>query len=214
MTRRRHTLGLTLLAGALLAAAPPVTQKGSWDFRVYLDDAPIGFHRFSLNQEGTERELKSEARFSVKVAFFTAYRYSHDAMEQWRGNCLVGLSSRTDDDGTRAAVEAKPEGSGLAVSTAKGKSMLDGCVMTFAYWNPELLRQERLLNAQTGEYVPVKVADLGEETITVRGAPVTARRYRINGPKNPIDLWYSSTREWLALESTVDGGRRLRYRLE
>jgi hypothetical protein len=54
---------------------------------------------------------------------------------------------------------------------------------------------------------------VGEETISVRGTPLPAKRYRITGPKNPIDLWYSATDEWLALESTVAGGRRLRYTL-
>jgi hypothetical protein len=49
--------------------------------------------------------------------------------------------------------------------------------------------------------------------ITVRGQPQTARKFRLTGPKNPIDLWYSTADEWLALESTVAGGRRLRYAL-
>ena len=54
---------------------------------------------------------------------------------------------------------------------------------------------------------------MGEEKITVRGAPVQAKRYRITGPKNPIDLWYSADNNWLALQSTLEGGRRLRYLL-
>ena len=55
---------------------------------------------------------------------------------------------------------------------------------------------------------------MGDDTMQVRGAAVAAKRYRISGPKNPIDLWYSPGGEWLALESTLEGGRRLRYRLE
>jgi hypothetical protein len=35
--------------------------------------------------------------------------------------------------------------------------------MTFAYWNPDLLGQSRLLNVQTGEYLDVQVRALGEE---------------------------------------------------
>ena len=48
----------------------------------------------------------------------------------------------------------------------------------------------------------------------VRGGRVMARRYRIDGAGNPIDLWYSANDEWLALESAVAGGRRLRYTLD
>ena len=86
--------------------------------------------------------------------------------------------------------------------------------MSFAYWNPQMLRQTQLLNAQTGALEQTHVVDLGGETITVRGAPVPAKRYRITGTKNPIDLWYSPADEWLALESTLAGGRRLRYALK
>ncbi len=209
----RRVFLLLAVAGALLAAGPAAAQSKSWDFRAFLDDSPIGFHRFTLSGEGAAREIKIETRFEVKVLFISAYKYVHDATERWRGNCLEGLNARTDDNGDRSVVEAVGSADGTAVSVGAARETLPACVMSFAYWNPQILRQSRLLNAQTGKYEAVKVAVLGEETITVRGAPVTAKRYRITGPKNPIDLWYSLSDEWLALESTVGGSRRLRYSL-
>jgi hypothetical protein len=201
-------LGLCLAAGAAFAAQPRV-----WDFKVFLDDSPIGSHRFTLAEDGPKREMRIEARFEVKILFVTAYRYTHTAIERWRGSCLESLTARTDDDGTQLTVEARSEGQALAVVTGKGRETLAGCVSTFAYWSPRILRESRLLNAQTGEYEAVSVTDLGEASLTVRGNPTPARRYRITGPKNPIELWYSAGGEWLALESTVAGGRRLRYAL-
>lgn len=212
--RRPPRLPAVLGMLALAAGFPAAAQTRVWDFRAFLDDAPIGFHRFTLQGEGAGREMKIETRFDVKVLFVTAYRYSHSATERWRGNCLEGITSRTDDDGTKYAVDAVSDGKGLTVTTGKGRETIPGCAMSFAYWNREILRQSRLLNSQTGEYEAVKIADLGETSITVRGSPVTARHYRITGPKNPIDLWYSTADEWLALESTVGGGRKLRYALE
>ncbi len=202
-----------MLCAALMmaAATPAAADPRVWDFRAFLDDAPIGYHRFTLIEQGGARELRSETRFEVKLLFITAYRYVHSATERWRGNCLEALRARTDDNGERLEVDAVSEGERLAVTTARGREALPGCVMSFAYWNPHMLRQTRLLNAQTGAFETAKVAVLGDETITVRGAPVVAKRYRITGPKNPIDLWYSAAEEWLALESTVAGGRRLRY---
>lgn len=84
--------------------------------------------------------------------------------------------------------------------------------MTFAYWNPQILKARRLLNAQTGELLPVTVTPQGEETVEVRGKPVAAHRYRISGPRLQIDLWYAGAR-WVALEALAEGGRRLRYEL-
>jgi hypothetical protein len=202
-------LGIVLM----LAPSAQAAESRVWNFRAFLDDSPIGYHRFTLLDQGATRELRSETRFEVKVLFITAYRYSHDATEHWRGDCLESLKARTDDNGERTAVDAVSAGEGLTVETLKGREALSGCVMSFAYWNPQILRQLRLLNAQTGAYETVKIAAVGEETIVVRGTPLPAKRYRITGPKNPIDLWYSATDEWLALESTVAGGRRLRYTL-
>jgi hypothetical protein len=86
--------------------------------------------------------------------------------------------------------------------------------MTFAYWNPDLLGQSRLLNVQTGEYLDVQVRALGEETITVRGGAQRAQRYVLETRDFRIDLWYSPSKEWLALESRTDGGRKIRYLIQ
>ena len=214
----------SLICAALLLPGSPAnaqTQNAQrWDFQVFLDDAPIGFHHYTLRESGAERELKIEARFDVKLLFITAYRYTHAASERWRGHCLTQLSARTDDNGDKSEISTEQQGERLTISaitnttTQGGRESADGCVMSFAYWNPEMLRQTRLLNAQTGKLETVTVTPVGEEKITVRGTLVAARRYRISGAKHPIDLWYGSDRQWLALQSTLESGRRLRYQLK
>ena len=73
------------------------------DFQAFLDNKPIGHHRFTLNAQGDARELKSETRFVVKLLFITAYRYTHDAVEHWRGDCLERLRAQnTRVEGQRA----------------------------------------------------------------------------------------------------------------
>jgi hypothetical protein len=187
----------TLLAvSLLLAATAAAAETRAWNFRVFLDEREIGWHSFTLRERGRERELRSEARFAVRVLSFDAYRYAHQATERWLDGCLRELVARTDDNGEREAVDWRGSGS--------------GCDMSFAYWNPQILQARRLLNPQTGEYVAVSVAALGEETIEVRGERVKAQRHRLDGPGVRIDLWFAGD-EWLALESPAKGGRRLRY---
>ena len=155
-------------------------------FAVFLDGEPVGSHRFELREQDGERRLSSVARFDVKLLGVPVYRYRHEATEQWRGDCLARITSRTVDGGEKFTVDQTP----------------DGCAMSFAYWNPRILEQKALLNSQTGQLEPVRVDSLGEG------------RYRISGAKYPIELRYSPQGEWLALESTVAGGRRLSYRLQ
>ena len=192
------TRTLLIVAAWLLAATAASAQARDWHFRVLLDDAEIGRHRFTLRENGAGRELRSEARFTVTFLAIPVYRYEHQATETWSDGCLRALDSRTDDDGERLAVNWRaPEG---------------GCHMSFAYWNPQILKADRLLNAQTGEMQPVQVQALGEESIEVRGTRVRAQRYRLSAPRLQIDIWHDDG-NWVALESLAKGGRRLRYEL-
>lgn len=202
-------------APGVQAASADIAPR-TWSFRVRLDGRDIGFHRFTLRADGVQRELATRARFDVKMLGFSVYRYAHDATERWRSDCLTALDARTDDNGELTAVLVSRSGSGLVVASGNGSAQrtLQGCVMSFAYWNPAILQQTHLLNAQTGAYEPIQVARLGEETLQRAGASVQALRYRITGSGYPLDLWYSTTDEWLALESVVAGGRTLSYRIE
>ena len=75
------------------------------------------------------------------------------------------------------------------------------------------LQDTQLLNSQTGAYQPVEVALIGRESIDVAGEPVVADRYSLNAEGLDLDLWYTPEGEWLALTSTVEKGRQLRYEL-
>jgi hypothetical protein len=201
---------VTLVAGAEAAAA-----ADSWNFRVLLNGDPIGVHRFTLQDDGPRRALRSEAQFDVRLLFFNAYRYRHEALEQWDGDCLAQLTTQTDTNSEQQSVRAALNGGRFVVESGGRRDVHEGadrCVMSFAYWNPRILDARRLLNSQTGELTPVTVATLGEESIAVRGRMVSATRYRITATGLSIDLWYAD-RRWVGLESLLQNGRRLRYEL-
>ena len=208
--KRSGTAALAILS-VVLGCGVAVAQTQKWEFQVFLDDTPVGHHHFTVRDAGAERELTTDARFDVRFLFINAYRYVHSASETWRNNCLSGLTARTDDNGTLSTVNALRQGDRMTITATSGRESIDGCVMSFAYWNPAILRQTRLLNAQTGKYEAVTITAIGEETIVVRGAPLPAKRYRIAGAKHPIDLWYGNDQSWVALQSTLEGGRKLRY---
>jgi hypothetical protein len=85
--------------------------------------------------------------------------------------------------------------------------------MSFAYWNPAMLKQTQLLNSQTGRYEKVRIEALGSESLPAQGRSITADHYRIVGTEQPIDLWYTPAGDWVGLASMVSGGkRRLSYR--
>lgn len=195
----RATRGLLPLAAlAALGWCAAAVPDRRYDFTVYVNETPVGHHLFVLHETADGLQVTSTAKFAYKVLGLTIYRYDHEARERWRDGCLVHLSSHTDANGTLSQVDDDP----------------GGCQMSFAYWNPQILKQTSLINAQSGAQQPVRISEVGEDPIMVRGQPVEAQRWHIDGPKHPLDLWYSPGGEWLGLESKIGAGRILRYRLD
>jgi hypothetical protein len=209
---RYPLLALALLAGLPLPGA--ASREDIWNFTVYLDDDPVGFHRFSLAEEGTGRNIHSEARFDVKFFIINAYSYAHEAEETWQGDCLAELRAHTDDNGDQSSVSGSERDGHFRLRRGPEETDLPACVMSFAYWHPLMIKQKRLLNPQTGEYNEVRIDAKGQESIPVRGQPVTAQRYRLDAGKFRIDLWYADGQRWVALDSLLENGRKLRYRIE
>jgi hypothetical protein len=211
---------LALLLAAVAASLPAVADgtprpgpRDEWRFRVYLDDQEIGYHHFYLDESGGTRQLRTVANFEYRLLFVKLYEYEHENRETWAGDCLQSIESRTDDNGRVYAVDGRREAGRFRVDGSAGEATLPECVMSFAYWNPAFLQQARLLNTQDGEFLDVEVSPPVGESLQVRGEQRAAYRYRLAAGELRLDLWYSTDHEWLALESEVRGGRKLRYEL-
>lgn len=201
---------LAILSFALYSG---LTSAKEWPFTALLDGKEIGQHRFAIAETDSGTKLTSEANFNVKILFINAYKYQHKATEIWQENCLSSLEARTEENRDISVVKGNLVGDKFEVDGPKGTLELPTCAMTFAYWNPKMLSQKKLLNPQTGEWLDVNIKNMGKETIQVRGQDVSAERYRLTATKMKIDLWYSPEKEWLALESTTPEGYLITYKL-
>ena len=209
---RLRSLFVTLCALAMPLAATAGVRE--WRFDVSADGVPIGTHTYIVRDESGERTVQSDMQFRVRLLVVDAYRYEHHAIETWRDDCLASLESRTEERGATTVVSGRRVDNRFEIDGADGPAQLPACVMTFAYWNPKVLEQTHLVNAQTGVWTAVSVRNLGDDAITVRDKPRDARRYRITTEKNRIDLWYAKdTGEWLAMRATTSNGHVLAYAL-
>lgn len=197
---------IIVLLLSLSVASQAFCGAAQYDFGVFLDGKRIGEHRFVVEELAEGRyAMQSNARFDVKVLFVPVYRYRHAAEEIWEDGCLQSISSRTTVNGRESELrgrlqsesfELEVEDAGLTQSRA-----LPLCVSTYAYWDAgTLLRQERLLNSQTGTYEPVTFE---------KGS---GGQVAINGERFVINLDYDAN-QWRGL-STLRDGRKLEYRLE
>jgi hypothetical protein len=193
----------------------------TWNFDVRLDGKPIGTHRFTVDGPVDARDVTSIAAFDVKLLGITVFRYRHEARERWRGDCLQQIRSSTDDDGKPVKVDRRLESAAPGEPGNPGESE---CLMSYAYWNPALVRQQRLLNPQTGEVDEVRIERLPDASLPAGGRDVDASRWRITstapstGKSAParqvLTLWRDrADGRWIGLDAQVKGDRVLTYRL-
>lgn len=201
---------LALMVGvAPLAGAN--TESANLRFKVFLDQDQIGEHSFDIRALGEKAQVSSRASFDINFWIFTAYRYRHQSQETWQDGCLQTIDASTDDNGKDYRVRGGEAGGSLDLAVNGESRRLPGCVMTFAYWDRDFLQQDRLLNPQTGELVPVQVEAQGIESVTFGGEDIAAARYRLVTEELELVLWYSDAHGWIGLESDTGKGKTLRY---
>lgn len=207
-------ISISLLLFSLLPVTTQASTDKIWRFKVFLDDSEIGYHTVRVTPRDDMTLVNIEANFNVNFLFITAYSYQHTNREIWKDGCLHEIHSETNDNGEQMFVLGKKRSDLINLTTTDKKIQLDGCIKSFAYWLPDFLDSQRLLNAQTGEIVEVDITPVGEELISVKGEKVLSDRYRIVAEDFTIELWYSKNNEWLALNSTTSDGASLRYQAQ
>lgn len=200
-----------LISVGAIAQSNTTDAEQHWHFNVFLDGKAIGYHNYDLIRSGDDTEIDIKAEFDVKFLFISVYDYLHTNHEVWKGNCLSSLTSNTDDNGDKVFVKLSSESNIQTIQMPNETITTVECLRSFAYWNPELLKDTRLLNAQTGEVVDAQFSYVGKESININKLPINAEHYQIKGKELDIDLWYSTNKVWLALQSVTDGGHVLRY---
>ena len=187
---------------------PMIAEAQSWNFGVSMDGKPIGTHQFVLSEkENNQQILKSDAKFNIKILSISFFKYHHQANETWENNCLKKLEAKTQENSKTTVVKGLQEKAAFKISAPASAEINAECVMTFAYWNPKILQQKKLLNPQTGDYLSANISSLGQESILVKGQNVKANHYKIDTAKFKIDIWYGQDDEWLALQSLTEDGR-------
>tara|TARA_B100000787_G_scaffold152867_1_gene126782 strand:- start:42 stop:662 length:621 start_codon:yes stop_codon:yes gene_type:complete len=198
------TLLLSLISSNLIAK--------EWDFDVILNDEIIGKHSFK--QVGKESHSLAKFKFNF---MFMSFSYEHDSKEAWNEDCLKSIVSKTNDDGEVFNVDGGKSNGKLKVSLNGKEKSLPECIMTFAYWNPKILDQKKLMNSQDAEWLDVVIKNTGIEAKNVRGQEITTHHYIIQANKDGdevfiIDVWYDDNMSLVGLRSPTPIGNLI-YKL-
>ncbi|MBL6814884.1 MAG: DUF1295 domain-containing protein [Pseudomonadales bacterium] len=213
----KHQLGWWLLIFAVglaghtdVARAQDVPTQ-SWLFDVHIDDKDVGFHEFNLRQIPSGYTMEATAEFRYKILGVTVFSYEHAVKERYDADlCLQSISSETNTNGKSQSLSGLAVASGFALEARpanQAQTSVDAnCLMTFAYWTPKLLSQSQILNGQTGELVDVVITP-------ENSADKDQHFYALTGDKMDVRLGYDEAGNWRTLDSTLQNGRWLSYRL-
>jgi Family of unknown function (DUF6134) len=211
--KRQVSVAAALLLSVSAAIVAPATAR-EWHFDVSVDGLGVGTHDISVQENGEARSTRSDMRLSLSLFGFEARTYEQHEEETWQGDCLTRIDTKTVEKGATTTVSGRLEGDSFVIDGPGGQQRLPSCVMSFAYWNPRVLKQANLVNVQTGAWTPITVHPPDKGAYDVRGAAVDAIRSRIDTARNRIDVWYSPEGQWIGLRSTSQQGHVLSYRLK
>ena len=213
----KHHLGwwLMLFAVGLAGHTDLARAQGlpaqSWFFDVRIDDKDVGFHKFNLRQVSSGYTMDATVEFRYKILGVTLFSYEHAVNERYDTDlCLQSISSETKTNGKTQSLNGRAIAEGFALSAQPAiqpaTSVGAKCLMTFAYWTPKLLSQSQILNGQTGELVDVLIRP-------ENSADSDQLIYALTGDKIDVRLGYDEVGNWRSLDSTLQNGRLLSYRL-
>lgn len=207
-TRRSELIGRRVLLGWGAAAAvlplfgaisvaravtPPDLR-----FRAMHRGAAVGEHRVGFRSDSDRLVVTTHIDITVKILFFPAFHFSHDAVEVWQAGQLVSVESTTDDNGTRLAVTGATVGDGFRITGGDGPFLAAPQLLTTnTLWDRRLLRESRMIDVQHGGEVGLVVKPLGEEQVATPRGPVTARRYQIITPNYAGSVFFDSDGRWV-----------------
>jgi len=180
-------------------------QPADIRFRVLRGGSAIGTHTVSFQGLANRRTVQTDIQLQVRVAFITAFRFSHQSTEEWHEGRLASIRSRTDDNGQVYEVSGSPVADGFRVVGPGGPFVVAGDLLTSnSVWNPAFVQQSLLINAQQGGELGLSARAIGSETPS--GAPSDATmRYRVITPLIAGYVWYDRNGQWVRARFEIKG---------
>ena len=203
---------LICIVAAQPAAAAGVPDSGVLDFAILRNGTEIGSHVIRFEKRGNPTIVRIEATVDYRLAFIPLYLFRHAAREEWRDGRLVRMTAQTNDNGDDYEVVVAPNGATLDLTVNGAAQSIDARLVPASLWNNALVGDRTVIDPADGELMKVSVRESGEETITVRGRKVRARRYSMTGDFQR-DLWYDGDGVLLQVVFQGEDGSEIRYRL-
>lgn len=211
----RRRAGLMGAAGIIVAGgrveALPVPSSGQLEFEIWRKGRQIGTHTLNFVRAGNRLSVTIAVRIAVFFGPIRLFHYRMDGIEQWPDGQISHINAATNDDGSNEQMRADMTGTGLAVQgSGISPYIAPPNALPATHWNIAELNGP-WINPQNGKLFSPHVTPLGEDIVaTAGGGTAAGQHYRVSGDV-ALDLWYDTSRQWLALSFAGKDGSQIRY---
>lgn len=172
---------------------PPAATKIHRVFDIVREGTKIGTDLVDIEQQNDTTTVKIKTDLSVKVMFIEAYRYEYSCNETWKNGQLITFKSRTNDNGTKHAVDVTLAPDKLNMDVDGKHRDLPKTAGPASVWGKDLINRVEAFEPDTGKPLTIKVTDIGDETITINGVAHKAHHYKIADTLNgefAREVWF------------------------
>lgn len=188
--------GISGLAASRAALARcPISSPRNLGFDIYRGSKNIGSHSIRFATKNGVLVAATHISITVKLAFITLLDLRHESEEHWESARLIRLDSTTHEDKETFKVQGEATEDGFRVRSEGGiENVGSGIMTTNTLWDPCILDQTEVIDAQHGGIVGIVVKHLGEEEIEAGKRRMRAMKSHFILPEASGDLWFTSER--------------------
>lgn len=203
MNRRRFLAMISAapampLLGSYLTASAWAANPRDLRFRAIHKGVAVGEHTVVFRLDGERLTVTTHIDITIKILFFTGFRFAHDAVEVWQSGRLISVISTTNDDGTLLRVSGYAAGDQFRIIGNDGPFLTEGQLLTSnTLWDSRLVRESKMIDVQYGGEVGLVVRRQGDEQVATPAGAVRASRYQIITPHYAGSLFYDLDGQWV-----------------
>lgn len=198
-----------MMTSAMSVSAPAAPANIS--FTVERNGSPIGTYSTRFSGSSNNLSVDVDMRLRARFLGIPVYRFNYSANERWRNGQLQALDVSLDNNGEKRNLEGERAGNRF-VWTANGEQRsVNGNIFPSNHWNPQVLRQNRVLNTLTGKVSRVSIRNRGTEQLQCENRTINATRYQYTGQID-TEAWYDQQGRWVGLRFKAQDGSTIFFR--
>lgn len=181
------------------------------EFSVLIDGKEAGISRMviTVQDDGvTVMQGNCTVKFTKVLLNFN---FQIEATEWWKDGKLIGLKSKSTENGKSKELSVASDGARLMLKTGREDRLVRPEAWTTSYWKLAEAKFHNkpvpLFDPEDGKEYNGQLQYVGTEQILVGKAPQSCYRFKVTGGPQTIDVWFDRYHRLVRQEFTKQGHR-------